>query len=274
MSTMSVLRGASGLLVAAMFVAPAALAQDRAGGTSLGISASTASANTASASTASGVTTRAAAPAQPAAPASQPAATAAPAAATGDKTAEGVRRDPKGVRGISPFWEELKLGDNLYLARSYDGALEHYRKATSVDPEQAVGHLRMAEAQLRLNALKDAEQSLVAAARYSAADPALRAKTFFMLADLRERQNAIDEAIGSWRTYAELAAAQQPGATTVGSKGATPPTPAKIYVETANERIKRLETKKELQTQYQAVKDRIQKRLQEAEQSAQKNAGK
>jgi tetratricopeptide (TPR) repeat protein len=254
-------------LVAVVFVAPAALAQERAGGTSLGISANTTS----------GVTTRAAVPAQPAAQAAQPAAAqpaATAAAATGDKTAEGVRRDPKGVRGISPFWEELKLGDNLYLARTFDAALEHYRKATSIDPEQAVGHLRMAEAQLRLNALKDAEQSLVAAARYSATDPQLRAKTFFMLADLRERQNATDEAIGSWRTYAELATAAQPGATTVSSKGATPPAPTKIYQDTATERVKRLETKKELQTQYAAVKERIAKRLQEAEQSAQKNAGK
>ncbi len=194
----------------------------------------------------------------------------APAPA-GDKTADGVRRDPKGVTGISPFWEELKQGDNAYLARTYDAALEHYKKATMIDPQQGIGHLRMAEAQLRMNALGDAEQSLVAAQRFTERDPALRAKTFFMLADLRERQGNLDEAIATWRAYEKLAQGQPQSSPEVGSQGATPP-PVKIYVETAQERVKRLEAKKELNTAYAAVRERIQKRLEEAEKSAEKSA--
>lgn len=247
---MRVSGAAFGLLTATVLFAGAASAQS--GSVSFGASAGS-----------SGAAAQGSAAQKPAATAPTPAQ---------DKTAEGVRRDPKGVQGISPFWEELKVGDSAYLARSFDVALEHYKKATMLDPAQALGHLRMAEAQLRLNQLSDAEQSLVAAQRFSERDLALRAKTFFMLADLRERQGKLDEAIATWQAYEKLATGPSPSSKAVGSQGAAPPPAPKIFVETAQERVKRLQAKKELDAAYAAVRERIQKRLDEAQKSAEESA--
>jgi tetratricopeptide (TPR) repeat protein len=115
-----------------------------------------------------------------------------------------VRKDPKGVKGISPFWESLKKGDDLYVARDFDGAIAAYREAIAKEPQNALGHYRMGEAQLAKADLQEAEASWVAALRFVGGDLALKAKILFVLADLRERQKSHDDAkerwtAGSWR---------------------------------------------------------------------------
>ena len=52
---------------------------------------------------------------------------AEPSAATSD-AADGVRRDPKGLSGISPMWEAISKGDSAVLARDYDAAFAAYRE--------------------------------------------------------------------------------------------------------------------------------------------------
>jgi tetratricopeptide (TPR) repeat protein len=200
-------------------------------------------------------------PAAPAAPAKEaPAADkAAPATAAAPKApAEGEpRRDPKGIKGISPFWEAVNKGDKAFVARDFDAAIAAYREAITASPQNALGHYRMGEAQLAKGNPAEAEQSWDAGLRFAGEDAVLRAKLLFVLADLRERQKALDEAKARWEQY-EKFVQQSPE-----SKGfaATPP-----------ERKKRIDDWKKTSGDSVAVKERIEKRLKEAEEAARKSA--
>jgi tetratricopeptide (TPR) repeat protein len=168
-----------------------------------------------------------------------------------------VPNDKNGIKGISPFWEAVKAGDNAYLARDFDGALTHYQDAVTKDPQNAIGHLRMGEVQLKQDKLKETEQSLVAAVRFAGEAWRVRAKAFYLLAVLRERQSVLGPTVESWEAYRKLGE-QHPE--------------AKIYAETPPERIRRAKEADQLQKDYASVKERIAKRLAEAEEKAKKSA--
>jgi tetratricopeptide (TPR) repeat protein len=168
-----------------------------------------------------------------------------------------VRRDPKGVIGISPFWELLKKGDNAYVARDYDGAISTYKEAITKEPQNALGHYRIGEAHLAKGDMQEAEAAWIAGLRYVGANHPLRAKLMFVLADLRERQKSYDDATDAWTKY-ESFVQQQPQ-----SKG---------YPASAADRKKRVAEYKKLLADYVDVKKRIQKRLEEADEKARKSA--
>jgi tetratricopeptide (TPR) repeat protein len=169
----------------------------------------------------------------------------------------GVRHDPKGIKGISPYLEQINKGDRSYVARDFDGAIAAYREAIKSDPEKALGHYRVAEAQLAKGDQKEAEVELVAGLRFVGRDGTLKGKLIFLLADLRERQKNNDEAIGRWKEY---------------SKNAEEEKEAITYPATATERVSRNEAWKQLSADSVAVKERIAKRLKEAEEAARKSA--
>ncbi|MEZ4369327.1 MAG: tetratricopeptide repeat protein [Polyangiaceae bacterium] len=166
-----------------------------------------------------------------------------------DKKADSgeVKRDPDGVKGISPFWEAVNRGNSAYIARDFDGAIAAFREAITKEPQNALGHYRMAEAQRGKGDLPAAEASLADALRYSGNDPRLRAKVQFLIADTKERAKAYDDAIAKWTDYEASAAKPE----------------AKAYAETGPERKKRIETWKQLVKDYGTVKERIAKRLAE-----------
>jgi tetratricopeptide (TPR) repeat protein len=168
-----------------------------------------------------------------------------------------VRKDPQGVKGISPFWEALKKGDDLYVARDFDGAITAYRDAISKAPQNAMGHYRMGEAQLAKGELQEAEASWVSALRFVGGDLNLKAKILFVLADLRERQRSYDDAKERWGAYEQFA--QQNAA-------------AKTYPASAADRKKRIDTWKKMLEDYAAVKTRIEQRLKEADAKAKASA--
>jgi tetratricopeptide (TPR) repeat protein len=173
-------------------------------------------------------------------------------AATGE-----VRRDPKGIQGISPFWESVKKGDNAYIARDYDGAISAYKEAITKEPQNALGHYRIGEAHLAKGDMQEADAAWVAGLRYVGANHSLRAKLMFVLADLRERQKSYDDATEAWTKY-ESFVKEQPQ-----SKG---------YPASAADRKKRVAEYKKLAVDYAEVKKRIQKRLEEADEKARKSA--
>src|SRR6187551_881098 len=86
----------------------------------------------------------------------KPADAAKPAAAA--KPAE-VRRDPLGIKGISPFTEALKRGDSALLARDIEGAIVAYRDALAIEPQNALGQYRLGEAQILKGDLSAAEEA-------------------------------------------------------------------------------------------------------------------
>lgn len=167
------------------------------------------------------------------------------------------RHDPKGIKGISPFWEDLNKGDSAYVARDFDGAIKAYRDAITKEPHNAMGHYRMGEAQLAKGNMKEAEASWVSALNFVGNDISLKAKILFCLADLRERQKSYDDAIDIWNKYLALSKAHPQ---------------VKMFPASAQERIRVITVWKKMLKEYGAVKKRIAERLKEADEKAKKNA--
>jgi tetratricopeptide (TPR) repeat protein len=170
---------------------------------------------------------------------------------------DGVRRDPKGIKGISPYLEQIVKGDRAYVARDFDGAIQSYREAIKLEPEKALGHSRVASAQFAKGDAKEAEAALVNGLRFVGKDSTLKAKLIFALADLRERQKNTDEAIGRWKEY---------------SKNAEEEKEAITYPASASERLARNEAWKKNVADSEEVKIRIAKRLKEADEASRKSA--
>jgi tetratricopeptide (TPR) repeat protein len=170
---------------------------------------------------------------------------------------DGVRRDPKGIKGISPYVEQIVKGDRAYVARDFDAAIQSYREAIKLEPEKALGHARVASAQFAKGDAKEAEAALVNGLRFVGKDGTLKAKLVFALADLRERQKNTDEAIGRWKEY---------------SKNAEEEKEAITYPASATERLARNEAWKKNVAESEEVKTRIAKRLKEADEASRKSA--
>ena len=175
--------------------------------------------------------------------------------------ADGVRRDPKGVTGVSPLTEALNKADQAYLSKDWDKAIEGYKDAISKDPKSPMGHYRLGEAQLAAGKLDDADQSWQAAmkAAQEQSDAAYRAKAMFVLADLKERQGKWDEAASAWKDYGSFVA-ENPK--------------AKGYAATATERQKAIDTHKDVAAKAAKVKERIQQREKEQQEQASQPAPK
>ena len=182
---------------------------------------------------------------------------AAPSAGATSAPSGDIRRDPRGIKGISPFWEAIKRGDDAVAARDLDGAKAAYEEAIRTDPHAGMGQYRMGELQLMKGQMKDAEASWQEALRFSGEDPSLRAKVLFVLADLKERQRAFEEATNGWNAY-EAHAKASPD--------------AKSFPATAADRKKRIQEWKQLEADYGPVKERIKKRLEEADKKAAESA--
>jgi tetratricopeptide (TPR) repeat protein len=173
------------------------------------------------------------------------------------KADSGPRRDPKGIKGISPFWEALKKGDSSFIARDFDGAIAAYRDAITAEPQNALGHYRASEAQIAKGDLKEAEAAILAGLRFVGNDSMLKAKLEFSLADLRERQKDYDDASSKWTDYESFTTAQAD---------------AKGFPATGTERKKVIETWKKVSADAADVKARIDKRVKEADEAMRKSS--
>ncbi|HEV8245258.1 MAG TPA: tetratricopeptide repeat protein [Polyangiaceae bacterium] len=172
-------------------------------------------------------------------------------------TSDEVRRDPKGIKGISPFWEAVNKGDKAFVARDFEGAIAAYREAITAEPQNALGHYRMGEAQLAKGNASEAEQSWSAGLRFVGENHGLRAKLIFVLADLREQQKNYDDATARWDEYQKYVQSQP------DSKG---------FPQTPPERKKRIEEWKKISAESAEVKKRIDARVKEADESMRKSS--
>jgi len=186
-----------------------------------------------------------------------PAPTPAAAPAPAGPAATEIRRDPAGIKGVSPVWDSLKLGDASFIARDYETAIKHYREAITKEPQHPLGHLRMAEALIQKGDFKEAEQAIATAQRFAAKYPTLGARALFLTAWLYEQQQMYDEAITAWNAYAQFAREQAK---------------AKVFQRTPPERLKRIQDRKQSQQDSAAVKERIEKRLKQADEKARRSA--
>lgn len=196
----------------------------------------------------------------PASAAAQPAAGVAVEAASTAKNegAPELRRDPHGVKGISPFMEALKRGDAALLARDLDGAINAYRDALAKEPENALAYYRVAEAQILKGDLPEADKALTAGLRLVVAtSPSLKAKLQFVLADVRERQKNYDEASAKWAEYEAFTTAQKE---------------AQGFPASGAERKKVVETWQKSSADSAQVMARIEKGMQAADEAVRKSS--
>lgn len=115
------------------------------------------------------------------------------------------RRDPKGVTGVSPFWERLARADRAVLARDFDAALAFYREAIVEKPEEPLGHYRVGALHTLRGDFREAELAYQTALRLADKSPALKAKLLFLLGDLLERQGALEPAAAHYEATESLA---------------------------------------------------------------------
>jgi TolA-binding protein len=193
----------------------------------------------------------------PAAPATPAAAPAKPAAAPAKPAAAPAAPVAPTATGRSPYSEFVQKGDRAYLARDFDGAITAYRQEIEKNPNAPLGHYRLGEAQLGKGDTNEAELSWQAALRFAGKDERMRSKILFVLADLKERLKANDDAVGRWKQYQEHTQAN------VDAKG---------YPSTAADRIKRADEWKKIVADSAEVKARIEKRIKEADESMRKSS--
>ena len=170
--------------------------------------------------------------------------------------APSVRKDPHGVKGISPFWEALNKADSALLAQDVDGALAIYKAALGNEPQNALGYYRLGEAEIEKGDLHEAEAAFVDGLRFvTATDVALKAKLQFALADARERQKAWDEASRRWSEYQTYTAEQKVG-----------------FPDSGSERKRSVELWKKLSADSAEVKARIEKNIAAADEARRKSS--
>jgi len=193
-----------------------------------------------------------------------PSAHAAKPTAAGSKGAQTVATDPENKRGISPFWQQVVLGDGAAIAHDFSTARSYYQAALTADPKNPVGHLRLAEVSLKENQLDHVAEYIAAALRFSVGNDRLTLQSLFFAAVYHEKKGALPDAIIAWTKYrasaltAETAAKKAPA-------GPIPP-PARGYAATADARIAFLKKELESASAYEAVRARIQASVSAADQ--------
>ncbi len=204
------------------------------------------------------VASASAAIAQDKAPAAKP---AEKAAAAPDKAAPakgGVRRDPTGKAGITPYLEAIVRGDRAYGTADYSGASESYGEAIRLDPEAMLAYYRLGLVHLAQGKYDEVEQILQKAAKKKGPEE-LEAKVLFVLAELRERTAKWPLAKDAWSSYSGFVEGHPK------SKG---------YADSAIERQKQIDRRVKYEKDYGAVKERIERRLKDLEKEAEENAKK
>jgi hypothetical protein len=125
--------------------------------------------------------------------------TAAPAVAQ-DAGGSEIRRDPKGIKGISPYNEDLAKGRKAFQDKNYDGAIAAFKDAIGKDGERMDAYLLMAQAQLAKGAVDDAVKSADDGRSKAGTEP-VQAKMIFFRAEASERKSntgpGVDNAPGS-----------------------------------------------------------------------------
>lgn len=180
------------------------------------------------------------------------------AAPTAPTPPAGPLKDPENKKGLSPYMEAIKKGEDSFVARDFPSAVTAFQDAIKLDSSKMLGFYRLGEAQLASGKPEEAEAVWnVALNKDGPAD--LKAKVHFVLADLRERQRKLDVGKEQWGKYAQFLKDQAD---------------AKGYPGTPEERQKVIDRRVKDEKDYAVVKERIIKRQAEREKEAEENAKK
>ena len=98
-----------------------------------------------------------------------------------------IKRDPDGLKGISPYNEDLAAGRKAYESGDNPAAITHFDAAIGKADNKMYGYLLKAQAQLA-NGDLNAALSTAETARSKEGTEEQHAKVTFLLADLQERK--------------------------------------------------------------------------------------
>lgn len=178
-------------------------------------------------------------------PAKKAAASAAP---TGAAPATAGRKDPRGITGVSPYTEAIAKGHALIAARDLAGGISAYQDAISQDPNNPIGHYFLGAARIMKNEFGEGQTSLESAIRFAGKNDEIQAKALFQIADIKERQDKLDEAKKAWDAYIQFVDGHQK---------------AHGYSQNGAERMKVAEKRLAIVKSSLEVKARIEQRLKE-----------
>jgi predicted Zn-dependent protease len=151
--------------------------------------------------------------------------------------------DPNNRTAISEFMFTVVDGNTRFAAKDFTGALESYKKAVTLAPNDPLGHYLIAEAQLAQGNIADGEAALAQAEKLGDKRPDVLGKIYFLQADAKERQKKWEESRAAWAKYDGFA--QRRG----GDGG--------VFPQTAAARIQAIDEMVKLDKSYEDVRRRI-----------------
>ncbi len=149
--------------------------------------------------------------------------------------------DPNNVTGLSEAVAIVHKGNEKYVARDIQGAIDAYRKAIAVAPKNPLGHYALGVALVTSGNPQEAELSFKKAIELGESQPATKARALFALADLRARQKKWVEAKAAWQAYADFV-------TKHADAG---------FVQSGKANVEALDDMLEQDKVYQGVRDRV-----------------
>jgi tetratricopeptide (TPR) repeat protein len=108
---------------------------------------------------------------------------------------------------ISKFMETAVAGNKKLVSRDFPGAIDLYRQAIQLQPQNPLGHYLLGEAQSASGNLQEADASWTQADNLGDKAPEVKVRVLFCLADLKERLKKWDDAKAAWQRYKEYATA-------------------------------------------------------------------
>lgn len=94
-------------------------------------------------------------------------------------------------------------GNEKYVAKDIQGAVDQYRRAIQLAPKNPIGHYMLGVGLMTLGNTQEAELSFKQAVTVGDTSPPIKARALFALADLKERQKKWEDAKTAWQAYAD-----------------------------------------------------------------------
>jgi tetratricopeptide (TPR) repeat protein len=114
--------------------------------------------------------------------------------------------DPNNITGLSETVEIVSKGNEKFIAKDVQGAIDAYRRAIQLAPKNPLGHYMLGVGLLATGNAQEAEISFKQAVEVGESSPGVKARALFALADLKERQKKWEEAKAAWQSYADYIA--------------------------------------------------------------------
>lgn len=114
--------------------------------------------------------------------------------------------DPDNKTALSQYMATVLEGMSQYGKKDFTGAIDTFKRAVQLSPNNPLGQYLLGEAYLGTNNYGEAEAAFLAAEQVAdSKNPMLRSHVLFAVADVYERQKKAEQADTAWQAYVEHA---------------------------------------------------------------------